>query len=98
MLSNKKYFDDQLKRDILLSSNPTVQSYLKVTVGNDVFNLKNYDRKLIIDATIIKPPNSTIYRLQDWNEDCNDKIGAAKIQIFEKQTHQQVIWDLQAYL
>ena len=35
-LSNKKYVDDQLDKNIILRFNQTLQNYLKVSVGSDI--------------------------------------------------------------
>ena len=32
---NKKYFDDELDKDTVVSFNQTLQNYFKVSVGND---------------------------------------------------------------
>ena len=42
--SNKKYFDDQLGKKILLKLNQTLENYLKVFVGNIVYNLTKYHK------------------------------------------------------
>ena len=60
-VSNKKYFDDELKENTKLRFNQTLENYLKVSAGNDVYNLTEHDEKQIIDATIIKYPNSGGY-------------------------------------
>ena len=57
-LANKKYFDDELDKNTVLRFNQTLQNYLKVSVGNDVYNLTKYDRIQITDRTVIKYPNS----------------------------------------
>ena len=38
-LSNKKYVDDQLDKNTILRFNQTLENYLKVSVGNDTYNL-----------------------------------------------------------
>ena len=38
-VSNKKYIDELIGEVILLRFNQTLQNYLKVSAGNDVYNL-----------------------------------------------------------
>ena len=38
-LVNKKFIDDDIDKDTLLRFNQTLQNYLKVSVGNDAYNL-----------------------------------------------------------
>ena len=37
-LSNKKYIDDELDKKIILEFNQTLDNYLKISVGNEVYN------------------------------------------------------------
>ena len=41
-LSNKKYIDDELDKNTILRFNQTLENYLKVSVGNDTYNLTKY--------------------------------------------------------
>ena len=50
----KKYIDDELDKNIIVRFNQTLQNYLKISVGNDTYNLTKYDGIQITDATIIK--------------------------------------------
>ena len=72
-VANKKYIDDSIGEDILVRFNQTLQSYLKVFVGNDTYNLTKYNKIQLTDTTIIEAPNSGGYLLQQWNIKCNDK-------------------------
>ena len=72
-LSNKKYVDDSIGEGTILRFNQTLQNYLKVSVGNDTYNLTKYDRIQITDATKTKYPNAGGYLLQNWVIKCNDK-------------------------
>ena len=63
--SNKKYFDDELDKNTILSISQTLQNYLKVSVGNDIYNLTEYDKIKLIDTTIFKYPNTGGYPLQN---------------------------------
>ena len=38
-LSTKKYIDDELDKNTILRFNQTLEKYLKVSVGNDTYNL-----------------------------------------------------------
>ena len=40
-LASKKYIDDDLDKNTVLRFNQTLQNYLKVSVGNDTYNLTN---------------------------------------------------------
>ena len=85
-LSNKKCIDDELDKNTILRFNQTLQNYLKVYVGNDVYNLTKYDKIQITDTTIIKYPNTEGYLLQNWVIKCNEKNNNGKIQNFIKST------------
>ena len=63
--------------------NQRLQNYLKVSVGNDTYNLSNYDKIQNIDTTNIKSPNTGGYLLQNWVILCNDtNSNNCKIKIF----------------
>ena len=68
----------------MLRFNQTLQNYLKVSVGSDIYNLTKYNKIQLTDITIIKYPNSGGYLLQNWNIKCNDKNYNGKIQNFLK--------------
>ena len=85
-LANKKYVDESLGGGNLSRFNQTLQNYLKVSVGNDTYNLTKYDKIQITDTTIIKYPNTGGYLLQNWLIKCNDKNNNSKIQNFIKST------------
>ena len=63
-----------------------LQNYLKVSVGNDIYNLTKFDEIQITDTTIIKAPNNGDYLLQNWVISCNDKNNNGKISNFIKST------------
>ena len=42
-LSTKKIIDDQLNKNTIVRFNQTLENYLKVSVGNDTYNLTKYD-------------------------------------------------------
>ena len=72
-LSNKKYIDDELDKNTLVRFNQTLENYLKVSVGNDTYNLTKYDKIQITDITEIKSPSSGSYLLQKWKIINNNK-------------------------
>ena len=79
-LANKKYIEDELDKNTVLRFNQTLENYLKVSVGNDTYNLTKYDKIQITDTKIINYPNTGGYLLQNWIIKCNDKNNG-KIQI-----------------
>ena len=83
-VSNKKYVDDSIGADTMLRFNQTLQNYLKVSVGSDIYKLTKNNKIQLTDITIIKYPNSGGYLLQNWNIKCNDKNYNGKIQNFLK--------------
>ena len=85
-VSNKKYIDVELDKNTIVIFNQTLQNYLKVSVGSNIYNLTKYDEIQITDTTIMQHPNSGGYLLQNWNIKCNDKNNNGKIQNFIKST------------
>ena len=85
-LANKKYIDDSIGEGTIVRFNQTLTNYLKVSVGNDTYNLTKYDKIQTTDTTIIKYPNTGGYLLQNWVIKCNDKNNNGKIQNFMKAT------------
>ena len=85
-LSNKKYVDDSIGEGTLLRFNQTLENYLKVSVGNDIYNLTKYDKIQSIDTTEIKYPNIGSDLLQKWNIKCNNKNNISKVGDFIKST------------
>ena len=85
-LSNKKYIDCEINKNTIVRFNQTLSNCLKVSVGNDVYNLAKYGKLKIIDSTIIKSPNTASYLLQNWNTKSNDRNYADKIQNFIRLT------------
>ena len=85
-VSNKKCIDDELDKNTIIRFNQTLQKYLRVSVGNDIYNLTKYNKIQLTDTTIIKYPNSGDYLLTSWRMFCNDKNNNGKIQNFIKST------------
>ena len=70
----------------LVRFNQTLQNYLKVSVGNDTYNLTKYNKTSITDITEIKFPNSGTALLQKWKIYCNNKNNQSSISDFIKST------------
>ena len=70
----------------ILRFNQTLQNYLKVSVGNDTYNLTKYDKIQITDTTEIKYPNIGSDLLQKWYIKCNNKNDVSKVGDFIKST------------
>ena len=85
-VSNKKYIDDELDKNTILRFNQTLENYVKVSVGNDTFNLTKNNKISITDVTEIKFPNIGGDLLQKWNNKCNNKYNVSKIGDFIKST------------
>ena len=85
-LSNKKYVDNSIGEGTLLRFNQTLENYLKVSVGNDTYNLTKYNKIQITDTTEIKFPNIGSDLLQKWNIKCNNKNNQSRITDFLKST------------
>ena len=85
-LSNKKYVDNSIGEGTLLRFNQTLENYLKVSVGNDTYNLTKYNKIQITDTTEIKYPNIGSDLLQKWNIKCNNKNNVSKVGDFIKST------------
>ena len=85
-LANRKYIDDEIDKNTVLRFIQTLQNYLKVSVGNDTYNLSKNDKIQIIDTTEIKYPNIASDLLQKRNIKCNNKINRSRITDFIKST------------
>ena len=70
----------------MLRFNQTLENYLKVSVGNDTYNLTKYNKIQLTDTTIIKTGNSGGYLLSSWRIFCNDENNNGKITNFIKST------------
>ena len=70
----------------LVRFNQTLQNYLKVSVGNDTYNLTKYNKISITDITEIKFPNSGDGLLQKWKIYCNNKNNQSRTNDFIKST------------
>ena len=85
-LSTKNYIDDELKKNTIVRFNQTLQNYLKVSVGDTIYNLTKYNKIQIIDKTDIRFPNVGSDLLQKWNIKCNNKNNQSISSDFLKST------------
>ena len=85
-VSNKKYIDDELDKNTILRFNQTLQNYLKVSVGDDIYNITKNSKNQLTDITVMKAGNTGGYLLPCWKIVCNDKSDNGKIQNFIKST------------
>ena len=60
--------------------------YLKVSIGNDVYNLTKYDKIQLTSTTIIFHPNTGVYLLQSFITKGSDKNG---LEIYKSSYDQQ---------
>ena len=85
-ITNKKYVDDELDKNTILRFNQTLQKYLKISVGNDTYNLTKYNKIQLTDVTVMKAGNTGGYLLPYWKIICNDKNDSGKMGNFIKST------------
>ena len=85
-LSNKKYVDESIGEGTIVGFNQTLQNYLKVSVGNNTYNLTKYDKIQITDTTEMRYTNIGSDLLQKWNIKCNNKNNISKVGDFIKST------------
>ena len=72
-LVKKKYVDDPIRGGTIVRFNQTLQNYLKVSVGNDTYNLTKYNKIQLTDTTVIKAGNIGNTVLAYWRIVCKDK-------------------------
>ena len=100
-MATKKFVVESLDSGNILKFYQTLQNYLKLSVGNDVYNFSKYDEIQNTDTTIFNYPNTFVYLPQNWVIKCNDKKTMVKYKILlteQKQTTQQVIMEQIHYL
>ena len=85
-LANKQYVDDELDKNTILRFNQTLQNYLIVSVGSDVYNLTKYNKIHITDITIMKSGNTGANLLQNWNIIVYDRNNNGNIHKFVRST------------
>ena len=84
--ANKKYVDQSLGSSNILIFNQTLQNYLKVSVGNDLYYPSKYDKLQITDTREFKFPNIGRDFFQKWNNKSKDKNNDSKVGNFVKST------------
>ena len=85
-LSTKNYVDHSIAEGTLLRFNQTLENYLKVSVGNDTWNLTNINKIQITDTTKFKLSNIGSDYLEKWNIKFKIKINQSRITDFIKST------------
>ena len=85
-VSNKKYVDDFLDKNTTVTINQTLLTYLKVSVGNNTYNLTKYNKINITVITEIRNLNTGQMLLQKRILKCLNKSYNAKINTFLKST------------
>ena len=88
-VSNKKYIDDELDKNTIVRFNQTLENYLKVSVGNDIYHLTKYNKYYLTDKTSMISPNSGLYLMQKWSIECKDRNNNGKVNNFIKSTKTQ---------
>ena len=58
-LANKMYVDDSIGEENVLRFNQTLENFLKVSFGNDVYNLTKYDKIQVTDTIKFKYPKTS---------------------------------------
>ena len=81
-VSNKRYRDNELDKNTIVRFNQTLENYLKLSVGNDTYNLTKYNKIQITDTTVIRVNNIGSVVLPYWKCKCNNKNDNGKITIF----------------
>ena len=85
-VSNRKYVDNELNKNTIVRFNQTLQIYLKVSVGNDTYNLAKSNKIQLTDTTIFKSGNSGGYLLPSWGIFCNNINNNGKLTNFIQAT------------
>ena len=83
-LSNKKHVDDSKGQATTVRFNQSLRNYLKVSFGNDTYNLTKNGKIQVTDTTFINYLNTGGDLLQNWVSKCNDKKNNGKRQNFNK--------------
>ena len=84
-ITNKKYVDAELDKNTTLRFNQTLQNYLRISVGNDTYNLTKCNKILLSDTTVMKAGKTGGF-LPNWKNICNDRNDSGKKQNFIKST------------
>ena len=85
-VSNKKYIDNELDKNTIVRFNQTLENYLKLSVGNDPYNLTKEIKIQITDTTVIRVGKIGSVVLPYWKCICNNKNNNGKITNFIRTT------------
>ena len=75
----KKYIDDELDKNTSVTFNQTLENYLRMSVGSDLYNLTKYSKIQLTDITVMKAGNTGGYLLPFFKIIYNDKNNNGKI-------------------
>ena len=53
-ITNKKYADDELNKNTIVRFSQTLTNYLKISVGNDIYNLAKYNKYYLTDKMCVR--------------------------------------------
>ena len=81
-VTNKKFVIDCIEEGTTLRFNQTLESCLKVFVGNASYKFTKYNRIQSTDSMIIQVGNSRGYLPPSWRKFCNHKNKICKIKSF----------------
>ena len=81
---SKNIVDDELDKNTVFRLDQSLENNLKISCGNDVYNLSENDEKQTNDTTICKAGSSGVLVLPFWKIVCNDKNNNGKTSIFVK--------------
>ena len=85
-VTNKKYMDDELDKNTILRVNQTLKNYLKVSIGNETYNITKYDKISLKIVTEMRSSNIGYPLLPKWRIKILHKTHGAKAGNFPKST------------
>ena len=77
-VSNQNHIDNELNKNTFSRFSHSLQNYLKISVGNDVYNLTKNHRIQFTDTTVTKYPNHEGVFLQQRIRKCSDENNNGK--------------------
>ena len=89
-VSSKNYIDDELDRKTILEFNQTLEKYLKVCVGNDLYNLTKYNKIQLTDVSTMKAGITGEYLLPTGKLFVTIKTTMVKYKTLKNQQKQTV--------
>ena len=93
-VSNKNYIDNDLDKNTLVIFNRTEETYLKVSVGDDTYNLSKNIKIQTLYTTVSKTSKKGGSLLPCWNINCIDKTKNGKLYNRPKQTAHHLTLEL----